>query len=195
LTVASVVLAAGGSSRLGVPKQLLELAGKPLIRHAVEAACASRCEHVAVVLGANAPAVSRALGVTRATTLLNASWSSAGMSSSLHVAVHWAVRVGAHALLLCVCDQPLLRVAQLDRLLAAYASQRRCVASRYQGALGVPALIPAEHFPALLAIHGDRGAAPLLRSGIDVGALDWPEGAVDLDTALDVARFRAADRA
>ena len=195
MSVACAVLAAGGSARLGAPKQLLVLDGKPLIRRAVEAACASRAEHVAVVLGAHAAAVSGALGLTRATTLHNADWSSAGMASSLHVAVRWAEQLGARALLLCVCDQPHLTAAQLDRLLAAHGSEQRCVASRYLDALGVPALITAEHFAALYAIHGDRGAAPLLRSGIDVGTVDWPEGAVDLDTALDVANFRAADRA
>ena len=195
MSLACVVLAAGGSTRLGTPKQLLLVDGQPLIRRAVEAACATSCEHVAVVLGASATEVTRAIGHSRATTLFNAEWSSAGMSSSLHIAVHWAQELAVEALLLVVCDQPALATPHLSALLAAYKREQRSVASRYQGALGVPALIEARHFSRLLAIEGDRGAAPLLRSGVDVSAIDWPEGAIDLDTELDVARFRAAGRA
>lgn len=192
LRVVCAVLAAGGSTRLGAPKQLLTLDGEPLIRRAVEAACGSPSEQVAVVLGAHAAAVSRALGVSRAIALENPGWSRGGMASSMHVAVHWAARLHADALLLCVCDQPYLTASHLARLVDACTRERRSIASRYGDALGVPAVIEAQHFARLLSIVGDRGAAPLLRSGIDVGAVDWPEGAIDLDSALDVARFRAA---
>jgi molybdenum cofactor cytidylyltransferase len=194
LSIVCVVLAAGDSTRLGTPKQLLSLHDEPLVRRAVQAACATSCEHVAVVLGAHAAEVSSALGVCRAHRLYNPAWASGGMSSSMHAAVHWATHTKADALLLCVCDQPHLGAAHLTALITAYARERRSIASRYQGALGVPALIEARYFDRLLAIVGDRGAAPLLRSGIEVGALDWPDGAVDLDTELDVARFRADAR-
>jgi CTP:molybdopterin cytidylyltransferase MocA len=195
VTIACAVLAAGGSTRLGAPKQLLLIDEQPLVRRALEAACASACEHVAVVLGASASEVACALGESRATRLYNESWSTAGMASSMHVAVRWAVRMHAEALLLAVCDQPYLTASHLSALIEAYRREGRTIASRYGGALGVPALLESRHFPGLLSIVGDRGAAPLLRSGIDVGAIDWPEGAVDLDTSLDVSRFRAAGRA
>jgi CTP:molybdopterin cytidylyltransferase MocA len=87
-----------------------------------------------------------------------------------------------------------LRRHGVGHSIAAYTRERRSIASRYSDALGVPALIVEHHFDRLLAIEGDRGAAPLLRSGIEVGAVDWPEGAIDLDTAGDVARFAAAAR-
>lgn len=195
MSVACAVLAAGGSARLGTPKQLLMIDGRTLIARVVAAACASRCEHVAVVLGAHAPAVSAALPSCRATTLLNPQWSSEGMSSTMHTAVRWAQRVDATALLLAACDQPDLTVRQLDALVTAFQRERCSVASRYGAVLGVPALIEAKHFERLLAIEGDRGAAPLLRGDIALLAVDWPEGAVDLDTPRDVARLRAAGRA
>lgn len=194
MSIVCAVLAAGQSARLGTPKQLLMLDGEPLVRRTVRAACATECEQVAVVLGAQADAVSAALGPCRATALTNEAWSS-GMASSMHVAVRWAAGVQAEALVLCVCDQPSLSAAHLTSLIAAYRSERRSIASRYNGALGVPALLTAQHFERLLSIEGDRGAAPLLRSGIDVGAVDWPEGAIDLDTADDVARFGAPSTA
>lgn len=194
MSLVCAVLAAGGSTRLGTPKQLLHVQGEPLVRRAVQAACGTTCDHVAVVLGAHADAVSSALGSSRAVQLSNAAWSSGGMASSMHVAVRWAAVLHAEALLLCVCDQPHLTTAHLARLIAAYTTERRNIASRYRDTLGVPALITKQHFDRLLAIEGDRGAAPLLRSGIDVGVVDWSEGAIDLDTAGDVARFTAADR-
>lgn len=186
MNIACAVLAAGASRRLGAPKQLLPLRGRPLIAHIVEAACASVAAQVAVVLGAHADEIAPAFAGTRAQSLHNPRWPS-GMASSLHTAVYWAQRSGAEALLLCACDQPLLTSAHLDALCAL----QRTAASLYRDALGVPALVEARHFERLLAIEGDRGAAPLLRSGIEVAAVPWPDGALDLDTAEDVARFNS----
>jgi len=189
VTVACGVLAAGRSLRLGQPKQLLSVAGRPLIQHVVSVACASRCDHVGVVLGAHEEQVAAAIGTSRAQYLHNPAFETGGLASSMHVAVHWARGIGANALLLCVCDQPHLDTELLDRLVDAYQREKRSIASRYADTLGVPALIEAQHFDHLLSITGDRGAAPLLRSGIALGTVDWPEGAVDLDTTLDLARF------
>jgi molybdenum cofactor cytidylyltransferase len=72
---------------------------------------------------------------------------------------------------------------------ASLARTEITVASHYNGAPGVPALIEARYFQRLLKIAGDRGAGALLRSGIGVRSVDWPEGAIDLDTPEDVARF------
>jgi len=61
------------------------------------------------------------------------------------------------------------------------------VASAYAGCLGVPSVFPASAFPALLGLSGDRGAVRLL-SESGVGAVDWPDGVVDVDVEADVAR-------
>jgi xanthine dehydrogenase accessory factor len=193
LIIACAVLAAGGSSRLGRPKQLLSMAGEPLLQRILRAATAARCQHVAVVLGASAAQIEQALGPSRAELLHNERWASEGMASSLHVAVHWARAHAADALLLAACDQPHLTVVQLDALITVFERERRTVASRYSDTLGVPALVEARLFDALLGTRGDRGAGSVLRSDASVLALDWPEGALDLDTQADVERFLAHD--
>ncbi|HEX5656783.1 MAG TPA: nucleotidyltransferase family protein [Polyangiales bacterium] len=182
MKIACAVLAAGGSTRMGQPKQLLALHGQPLIVRVLEATAG--LAHVAVVLGANAQAISAAIPDVH--ILPNPRWSE-GMATSLHTAVYWAQRLGVDALLVCTCDQPLLSRAHLEQL----ALTGTTAASRYNGALGVPALIEAHHFAQLLRIEGDRGAASLLRSGIAVTAIDWPDGAVDLDTPEDVERINS----
>lgn len=182
MKIACAVLAAGGSTRMGQPKQLLSVEGEPLIARVLRAT--KSLADVAVVLGANAQEIAGA--IPDAHILHNPRWSE-GMATSLHTAVYWAQRLQADGLLLCTCDQPLLSRAHLERLTQAATT----AASRYNGALGVPALIEARYFERLLQIEGDRGAAPLLRSGIEVRAIDWPDGAVDLDTPEDLARFNS----
>lgn len=171
---------------MGRPKQLLELDGRPLLAHVLEAT--AFLPDVAVVLGAHAQEIASAIEGTQ--VLHNPRWAE-GMATSLHTAVHWARRLDADGLLLCTCDQALLDRAHLERLVAEFTLAKASVASRYNGTLGVPALLAPRHFERLLAIEGDRGAAPVLRSEPDVIAIDWPEGAVDLDTPDDLARFNS----
>ena len=187
-SLACVVLAAGGSRRLGRPRQLVPHRGEPLVRHAVREACASPADHVGVVVGCEAPAVVDALGASRATVLTNAAWDR-GMATSLHVAVRWARALGADALLLMLCDQPGVTRAHLTALSATYQATRGPVASRYGETLGAPAVLCAAQYDALLALEGDRGAAAVLRSAPDLTLLDLPEGAFDVDTEDDVARL------
>ncbi len=186
MKIACAVLAGGASTRMGRPKQLLELQGAPLLARVLDAA--AFLPDVAVVLGANAHEIANA--IAGAHILHNPRWAE-GMSTSLHTAVYWAQRLRAEGLLLCTCDQVLLDRAHLQRLVREFERTRTTVASLYEDAAGVPALIAAQHFERLLAIEGDRGAGPLLRSGIELITIAWPEGAVDLDTPEDLARFNS----
>ncbi|HEY6882057.1 MAG TPA: NTP transferase domain-containing protein, partial [Polyangiales bacterium] len=86
MIIVCAVLAAGGSTRMGAPKQLLELQGRPLIAGIVETCCATGCREVAVVLGAHAARIAPTYEHTRAQTLHNPNWA-AGLSSSVHAAV------------------------------------------------------------------------------------------------------------
>ncbi|HEY2365499.1 MAG TPA: NTP transferase domain-containing protein, partial [Polyangiaceae bacterium] len=91
--IAALVLAAGSSNRLGTPKQLVPIDGRPLVRHVVEAANASSCDAVAVILGAHAQRIEGAIGGLDVVMLPNARWIE-GMASSIRVGVAWA---DAHA--------------------------------------------------------------------------------------------------
>lgn len=189
--VAAVVLAAGASSRLGRPKQLVEYLGEPLVRRAARAATEIGASPVVVVLGAHADLVAPALdGLAGLTVVPNAAWRS-GLASSLAAGVRAALDdLAVDAVLVSLADQPLVDAGALRRLVAAYPGAHGVVASAYGDALGVPALFARAHADALLALSGDAGAGAWLRARrAQVTAVPMDAAALDVDTPDDVARL------
>ncbi len=187
--VATIVLAAGGSRRLGHAKQLVELGGEPLVRRVTGTAVALHAGPVAVVLGARADDVAGALAALPVALVQNAAWAD-GMASSIHAGVRWAEATGADALLVVLGDQPLLTTAHLAALRDAWLAGAPIAASQFEDILAAPAIFDRAEWPALLALTGDQGAGKLLRTG-PVIAIAWPDGAVDVDTPDDVRALAA----
>ncbi|HZZ56655.1 MAG TPA: nucleotidyltransferase family protein [Opitutaceae bacterium] len=191
---AGVILAAGASVRMGRPKQLLEVRGRPLVAGAAAAALEAGLWPVVVVLGAHADAIRPALARLPVLAVDNPAWSE-GMASSIRagIAALAAYSRSLPGAVLALCDQPALSGAALARLREAAAAGAGGVsAARYGGHLGAPAAFRAEHFGALKALTGDGGARPLLQAmGGRVAAIDLPELAADLDTPEDFARLRS----
>lgn len=189
----AVILAAGASVRLGRPKQLLEVAGQPLVARAAAAALSAGAHPVVVVLGANADRIRPALDGAKVVVALNPSWSE-GMASSVRAGLQALARAepSIDAVLLTVCDQPAFSAEVIRRLLEALqGSGRGIAAARYAGRNGVPALFRREHFFALAKLTGDQGARQLLNGNPEaVATVDLPELALDLDTPGDVERWR-----
>lgn len=185
--IVAAVLAAGGSRRLGRPKQLLPLHGTTLVEAVVVRVCASSCDHVAVVVGSHASEVAAQVDRFPVEILENPDWQE-GLGSSVRVAARWARRIGASALLLCVVDQPRLSTSHLDDLIDTFRQTGDAVGSRYSGTLGVPAIFSAASFDELEALAGDRGARALLgRAGTRI--VDWPDGAIDIDVPADLVQL------
>jgi xanthine dehydrogenase accessory factor len=188
--LAIAVLAAGGSRRLGRPKQLVELAGAPLV-HGVATTCvAAEAGPVAVVLGAHAAPVAAALGDLRVTAVTNEAWKD-GIASSIRAAVRWAETTQAGALAIVLGDQPLLDVAHVTALRDAWLAGADLVASRFGGIVGAPAVFDRARWAELAQLEGDQGAGRLLRSE-SVVVLDWAAGEVDIDTEADVRSLASA---
>jgi molybdenum cofactor cytidylyltransferase len=180
------ILAGGASRRLGQPKQLVSIAGEPLIRRIARAALCSRSTTVAVVLGAGATKIAAVLADLPLTCLANDAWAE-GMASSVRVASAWARDADLDAILLVLVDQVHLTAAHLDALIAASERGRRIVASRYDGIVGVPALFPRACLPAMADLRGDAGARALLRGpGAPVASIPWADGRIDLDLPQDL---------
>jgi xanthine dehydrogenase accessory factor len=181
--IAGVVLAAGGSTRLGRPKQLVEVDGETLVRRSLRRALGCGCDPVGLVVGADAEriaATSLDLGVV---VLRNDEWQE-GIASSIRVAAAWAESIVCDGLLLALCDQVHLTEVHLRNLLAAFAREKGCVGSAYNGTFGAPAVFARSDLHALGELKGDRGAGRLLAGAPSV---EWPQGALDIDTDQDVS--------
>jgi len=186
--VAAVVLAAGGSTRMGRPKQLLPWRGRTLLRHTVDVAAESNCEPVVVVLGAAADRLRAELDGLPVVTAENPNWES-GPGTSIATGV---IAIGpADAVVFLACDQPLVDAAHVRRLIdARRTTGRPMAASGYAGAVGVPALFARECFPDLRSLPPGAGAKHLLARRPDaVAVVPFPAGAIDLDTPDDYERF------
>lgn len=197
--IAAVILAAGESSRLGRPKQLVVLGGRSLIRRAVEAARGAGCSPIVVVLGAYADEVRAEIEPLAPRTVVNASWRE-GMGGSVRTGIAELVDASdpVDAVVLTGCDQPCLSSAVLRRLIEAYRDRRdrarTMVASTYAGTRGTPALFSRAEFDRLLELEGDRGARDLLRETAG-GVVDvsWPDGARDIDAEDDLSGLACED--
>jgi len=189
--VAAVILAAGGSSRLGRPKQLLVFHGETLIRRSVRAAAEGGCDPVIVVVGSFGDAIQREIRSTSTIVVENPEWHR-GLGTSIRRGLQ-EIDDAIGAVVLLTCDQPLLDKTLIAELLAAYEKTRKpMVASRYANTLGVPALFDRCCFADLLALPDDSGAKTLLTSRPnDVAAVPFEQGAIDIDTPEDFERLTA----
>jgi molybdenum cofactor cytidylyltransferase len=187
-----ILLAAGGSARLGRPKQLLEFRGQPLLRHAAETALASQCRPVVVVLGAEAEACADVLNGLPVRIVINADWNE-GLSSSIRagIAALESEKLAVSAAILCVADQPHLTAPLLNSLIETHrATGKKIIAAQYAGVPGPPALFCASLFDQLKTLSGDEGARRVLLANPDTVALvPFPEGSLDIDTAADYAQL------
>lgn len=193
--IAAIVLAAGGSRRLGHPKALVRIEGRTLVERAWRAAREGGCSPVLVVVGCDADALLVRLRGRPVEAVVNPGWRE-GMASSIRAGIRALERrwpeVGAALLL--ACDQPRLEGRVVRRLLArAGRAPSAIVASRYAGRDGIPVLFPRERFPELARLRGERGARSLLRRHPgSVARVAWPGGAEDLDRLSDLDRLRGA---
>lgn len=188
---AVVILAAGGSRRLGRPKQLVEIEGQSLVRRAAEAALEAKSGPVYVVVGAEVIRVRKALEGLPVELVVNDAWKE-GIASSIRAAIDAIERRErpAETIMLMLCDQPGVSGDVLRWLVDAYrATRTHVVASRYPEGPGVPALFHAELFPALKTLGGDIGARQLIRH-LDRDVVTIPFAmSEDIDTAEDLVRF------
>lgn len=185
IKIVCAVLAAGGSSRLGRPKQLVAFRGEPLVRHVARTALASSCARVAVIVGADHGPVETALHGLDVRCVMNAAWRE-GAASSVRAAVAWARSEQADGLLIVLADQPLLSHQHVDDLASAIRAGAPAAGSGYDDVLGAPAAFAASQFDALSELTGDKGALRILRESPGVVELTWPAGRVDVDQPADV---------
>jgi molybdenum cofactor cytidylyltransferase len=186
-----ILLAAGSSSRLGRAKQLIDFQEKTLIQKAIDEAKMSQADCMVVVLGANADLIHSGFEPSSTPFIVNPDWEQ-GMSSSMQAGLRFLMeKEEINQVLLMLCDQPFVDASLLDQLITArVTSGKGIVAAAYSNTLGVPALFEERYFEELLELTGSEGAKKVIfNHQSEVHALDFPLGAVDLDTEEDVSQF------
>jgi molybdenum cofactor cytidylyltransferase len=195
--IAIVILAAGTSSRMGSPKQLLDYKGKNLLRHAVDTALETECASVFVVLGANSELLRKELKDKPVTVLENANWQE-GMASSIRCGLEYITStiLRPDSIIFMVCDQPYVSSALLLSLIEKKRETKMpIVASSYENKFGTPALFHRSFFPMLMELSGDKGARKLIADNMDkVATVSFPKGITDIDTKEDYELLNSTNK-
>jgi molybdenum cofactor cytidylyltransferase len=195
MNVTAIVLAAGTSSRMGQPKQLMPVEGRSLVRRAAEAAIGSVARQTIVVTGAARENVEAELSGLAVMLVHNPDYAE-GMSTSLRAGLG-AVRPEVDAVVVLLADQPFVDSTIVDGLVDLYErSAGLIVRPRYGGVPGNPVLWDRKLFEELLVQEGDQGGRALLqRYTSEIVWLDLPDAALqtDIDTPEAYAALAAGE--
>jgi len=187
-TIGIIILAAGNSSRLGKPKQLLDYKGFTLLGNTLIQTESVPNSIVIVVTGAYKQLMDKELASMSAEIAYNPDWE-LGMASSINVGLQklLAVNPSIKACILTVCDQPFVTAQVYNTLLDQYETTGKgIVASSYAETLGTPVMFSHNYFDALLNLKGQEGAKKILQLyKDDVAFIPFEKGAIDIDTPND----------
>ncbi len=186
--VALLLLAAGASTRMGRPKQLLPYHGRTLLRHAAETAAATGCAPLVLVTGALHETLAAEVAGLPFQVVHNPNWET-GMASSIRAGLAAVAGGPPPAVLIMLSDQPLVTPELLLQLIAQQQrTQAPVVAADYGDVVGVPAVFAAAMWPQLRQLRGAQGAGRLIASlGAAVGRVPFPAGLLDVDTPAQYA--------
>lgn len=190
--VGILILAAGPSSRLGSPKQLLTYQHKSLLNHTIGAAKEAADGLVVVILGGNYELIKDHIEEKEVMITYNSQWEG-GMSSSIRAGLYDLVKEhkDLDAVILAVCDQPFITATLFDTLiLEANSSGKSIVASTYGETWGTPVLFAEKYFAELSMLKGKQGAKSMLAKYDDeVALVSFDKGEIDIDTPEDYTRL------
>lgn len=194
---AGLILAAGGSQRLGEPKQLLAFRGKSLISHAVDQLSIGGMQKIVIVLGAYGEQIEASLAAKNChhvEWVFNDHWEK-GQSNSLALGLRHVAMLSPRyqKLVIALCDQPLVSASHYRLLNESLDDPSVDIAAtRYSSGGGVPAAIRRCCWPELIdSLSGDRGAKNWIRAypPRSVKLIDAPQAKLDVDTQSDLARL------
>lgn len=192
--VAGILLAAGASTRMGVPKQLLPIQGRPMLSLLLEQVLASSLDKVVLVLGHCAPEIRNALGHElrhpRLSVLDNPDYTD-GISSSIKAGLR-GIRDETDHVVILLGDMPFLTADLIDRFLHEYLESGRPLgAVAVGGRRSHPVAFSRELYDELEEISGDTGARDLFRKYAARACLVEAEARYDdrdMDTFVDYER-------
>ncbi len=188
-----VILAAGASTRLGKPKQLLQYRGKTLLAHAINEAVNSNADAIVVILGKNADLFKKEIDDGKVRVAVNSSWEE-GMASSLRLGLDTLLNDKPYidAVIFMVCDQPHVLSSILnDLIITQQKTTKQIVTCNYGDSIGPPALFHKKYFKDLMKLSGDTGARKIIQENMnDMTTILFPEGEIDIDTEQDYEKLK-----
>jgi len=191
--IAVVILAAGASSRMGIPKQVLKWKNTTLLGHAIETAKALDQKKIVVVLGANFNQIEATLNDDHIEIIKNDDWES-GMGKSIATGVCYILKtdINFDAVLVMLADQPLVDQSYFNSMIAQYkVGANQIIATAYKsGKQGVPVLFDQVYFEALSQLNDDKGAKVILHRHVEhVSVVQATHDVSDIDTLEDYERI------
>ena len=187
-TCGIIILAAGASTRLGKPKQLLLYHGITLLKHTVNVAANANADVVIVVLGENADLFTKEIEGLKVDVVENKEWEE-GLASSVRAGLNTLLKISpaTDAVIFMVCDQPYISSTVLNDLITTQQKTGKpIVTCNYGDAIGPPALFHKSFFPELMKLKGDSGARKIIQQNMDeVAMVLFPKGKIDIDTETD----------
>jgi molybdenum cofactor cytidylyltransferase len=190
----AIVLAAGAAGRFGSAKQLVRVAGRPLLHTTVSRAVDVTGAATIVVLGAYAGELAPLMRHSPATVVINREWRE-GIGSSIRAGVGH-LPAACHGVMLVLADQAAVTAEDLRRLASAWKRQPEyAAAALYGGVVGVPAIFPRSRFSELTELRGDVGARKLLQRNPDrLVRVPMESAALDIDTPEDLLAIDAGQQ-
>jgi len=185
---AILVLAAGGSERLGRPKQLVQFNKDTLLQYALNQVKSARVGDIFLVLGANAEIITDRHILTDINVLINDDWKS-GIAGSITFGLNHIIKDNRYEkVIIVLADQPKLKATHLKDLIRKYKkSEASIIVSKYEDEFGPPSLFTRQHFISLLELKGDQGAKEFVKNNLDkTEFIDFPEGNYDINEAQDL---------
>ena len=194
-SIGAVILAAGVSSRMGEPKQLLRLGGKTLLEQVIDNARSAAVDEIVVVLGAAAETIREQVDLSKIKVAINSSYQQ-GMGTSLGTGLA-ASDPAMNAALILLADQPFVRPATLDRICEEYRrSHAQIVIPLYNGFRGNPVLLDRSVFPEVMALNGDVGCRAIFGNHLE-GIVKLPVDDVgillDIDSKADFDKLQSVN--
>lgn len=190
MSIAGLIMAAGGSSRMKTAKQFLPWGTTSLLEHVIHIAKQSQLDKLYVVLGYEAVRIQQQADLSGIHVIHNEQWEK-GLSTSLSKGVQsLSKNQSIKACLFLLADQPFITSFYLNAMIRAYDPDT-IIASDYDGRMGVPCLFPKRFFPELLELEGDRGAGKLLhRLRANIRTPDATADLRDIDTPEAYQKYR-----
>ncbi|MEP6805790.1 MAG: nucleotidyltransferase family protein [Flavobacterium sp.] len=189
---AIVILAAGNSSRLGKPKQLLSYKNTSLLKNTISQGSLVQNTVIIVVTGANHELAEREITASKATVIFNPDWQS-GMSTSISKGLTEILRLypEIEKCIFSVCDQPFVTTAIFENLISEHnITNNGIVASAYSETLGTPVLFHKKYFNELLNLKGQEGAKKIINKfHDDTTSISFEKGNIDIDTEEDYLKL------